>query len=242
MATTSFSCASVSHARLLGDTAIRQDSLLLKVELCALPSPLRGGDGGGGKDMGSPLLLHPTPNPSPSRGGGIRLCPPRGPRSPEFRARTGPAAASASARPRGSRCPENRESCPGPRPPACRLASRTSPDAVTTRPSTPSMRPTAISDARRCAGQERRRQRHGGGIARVAGRRAERNGVTEARVQQRRIHAAVHDPERVQVLRPDRQLDLAVGLAPHARAVADQPAIAAAPGSAGRFGPASCAC
>ena len=37
--------------------------------LRVLPSPLRGGVGGGGKEAWSPLWFHPTPNPSPSRGG-----------------------------------------------------------------------------------------------------------------------------------------------------------------------------
>jgi NAD(P) transhydrogenase subunit alpha len=33
------------------------------------PSPLRGGVRGGGKPQGSPSIVHPTPIPSPSRGG-----------------------------------------------------------------------------------------------------------------------------------------------------------------------------
>src|SRR6478672_4415480 len=33
------------------------------------PSPLRGGVRGGGKPQGVRLEVHPTPNPSPSRGG-----------------------------------------------------------------------------------------------------------------------------------------------------------------------------
>ena len=40
--------------------------------LRVLPSPLRGGVGGGGKEAWSPLPSHPTPNPSPSRGEGTR--------------------------------------------------------------------------------------------------------------------------------------------------------------------------
>src|SRR5438477_3852016 len=35
-----------------------------------LPSPLRGGVGGGGDKAATAPAFHPTPNPSPSRGGG----------------------------------------------------------------------------------------------------------------------------------------------------------------------------